>query len=99
MVPGGQKTQGISGICSTSYFSTSSLSRAFSIILTVQPGMAPERFGGGYDAISSMERSIHVRETTHVVQTYNVKNVRYYIGGGMHPPWSHPGADYGLGTT
>ena len=38
--------------------------------------MAPESFGRGYDAISSMERSIHVREMTHVIQIYYVKNIK-----------------------
>ena len=57
--------------------------------------MAPERFGGGYDAISSMERSIHVRETTHVIQIYYVKNVNFHGGeGGCILPPSPPGATH-----
>ena len=60
---------------------------AFNALLSVSlhSGMAPDRFGGGYDAISSMESSIHVHETTHVVQIYYVKSVHFHAGGGMHP--------------
>ena len=63
-----------------------------------QSGMAPESFGGGYDAISSMEHSIDVCETTHVIQIYYAKNINFHGCEGdasrgdafPHPPWSHP---------
>ena len=57
-------------------------------------GVAPENFGGGvWTRLSSLGRSIRVREVTRVVQIYYVKSVNFQAGGGgCIPPIPPPGA-------
>ena len=54
-------------------------------------GMAPENFGGGgLSRLSSMERSIRVREMARVIQIYYIKHINFHAGGPPIPPWSRP---------
>ena len=60
---------------------------------TQPTGTAPENFGwGGMTRLSSMERSIRVREIVCVIQIYYIKHMNFHAGGGDASPHPPPGA-------